>query len=123
MVTKLNFQEKTQVFMVTNAKEVSVKQYSNQDFDINGQKCPKSLFTSCRLSLSSTHEGSNKRALLGMPNCLYLDSMLPRLTISRDEEDSCNCYICITGWKKAQKCAIKGQGSKKTTHVIYENNG
>ena len=37
VVTKSNFQ----VSLVTNAKEVLVKQYSNQDFDINGQKYPK----------------------------------------------------------------------------------
>ena len=123
MVTKSNFQEKTKVFLVKNAKDVSVKQYSNQDFDKSGQKYPKSLCTSYRLSLSSIHEGRNKRVLPEMPNYLYLDSLLPRPTISRDEEDPCNCYICITGRDKAQKYANKGQGCKKTTVVIYKNNG
>ena len=119
VVTKSNFQ----VSLVTNAKEVFVKQYSNQDFDINGQKYPKSLCSSCRLSLSCIHLGSNKRVLPEMPNYLYLDSLLPRPTISRDEEDSCNCYICITGRNKAPRYANKGRGCKKTTVVIYKNNG
>ena len=102
---------------------MSVKQYSSQDLDMNGKKYPKSLCTSCRLPLSSIHEGRNKRVLPEMPNYLYLDSLLPRPTISRDEEDSYNCYICITGRSKAQKYAKKGQGCQITTVVIYKNNG
>lgn len=106
-------------FRVTERIQILINKFLKQDFDVSDPKYPLSVCNTCRNILLDHEKGNVKRQLPIMPN--YQDVTLPKETRSND---SCNCYICLTGRYKGHIQVKKGRGhTRQLSNKIDESNG
>lgn len=116
---KIIFQSKPDHHFLLSEKHTDlIKKHINDQFDISNEKFPKSVCSTCRLTLNEYEKGIFKRPLPTMPN--YEDLNLAKETRTM----ICNCYICLTARLTSHSKKIKGRGHvRQLSTKIDINNG
>lgn len=107
-------------FVISAAMENRIKEFSNDRFDLQDPRFPKSICISCKLAINKRSQGNTSRFLPEMPN--FLEIQLLKETRSRDTQ-KCFCYICRTAKQKAHPVHSSGKGVKKESISITTANG
>lgn len=114
---------KPEKYMVTAKLCSLIKSHVNKNYTLDDERFPLSICGTCQTILFE-HEKKNKTRLLPvMPN--YEDILLNKITRNQlqNNDNTCNCYICITGSSKIHTKTSIGRGHCKEPIVIGENNG
>ena len=96
-----------------------MKKHFNENFEMFDARFPLGICGTCRRTLTDYANGKSRRTLPSMPN--YTDIILPEKT--RTNEDSCNCFVSLTGKYKGHSKIEKGKGHKNDSVRITTENG
>lgn len=109
--------KKLEYFLISERHLNLIKKYSNPDYNLCNSNFPVSICDSCRRTLNSYDNNDTTRPLPKMPN--YEDVLLPKAT--RSTQDTCNCYICLTGRFKGHAKTITGRGAIRSLETVIDN--
>lgn len=99
--------KKPTFFHISENHAKLIRKFINEQFDISNPKFPFSICGTCRVTLSEHDKCTRPKPT--MPN--YEDIQLPKET--RANNDTCNCYICITARYYGHPKAKLGRGLKR----------
>lgn len=103
-------------FLVNEKTEKLIKEFVSVTYDIRDDKFPIGLCRTCYLTLLDAHKGIFERPMPKMP-AEYRNIVLPKYT---RENETCNCYICLTGRYQGHSKVIKGRNHKRTFEVVID---
>ncbi|CAH1107748.1 unnamed protein product [Psylliodes chrysocephalus] len=109
--------KKLEYFLINERHLNLVKKFVNPDYNLCDSKFPVSICDTCRRTLNDYDKNNSTRPLPKMPN--YEDLLLPKAT--RTTQDTCNCYICLTGRFKAHTKIITGRGAMRNFETVIDS--
>jgi len=102
----------SQIRKVTPSICLLVKEHVNGNYDISDPHYPTGICNTCRVVLSKYAKGDRSRPLPEMPS--YENITLLKDLRYKDDE-TCNCFICITARSTAiSKGPVGGRGKKRS---------
>lgn len=100
---------KKRKFLINSRTLKLIQKFIDVNYSLSDGRYPLSICRTCYLTLDDAEKNIFKRPVQVMPD--YQSITLPRDT--RSSDDSCNCYICLTGRYKGHLKIETGRGHKR----------
>lgn len=100
--------------MITTTIESLIQNHIDKSFTTHDSKFPLGICGTCRTTLNEYERDIRTRTLPKMPN--YVDLHISRST--RNNNDSCDCYICETAQSTSHQKSQKGRGNTRDLNAV-----
>ena len=104
---------KSSYFQISEKIAILIRKHINNNFNVDDDHYPTAICLTCRTSLYEREKGNFNRPMLDMPN--FKTIILPKTT--RNKDDICNCFICLTGRHKGHHKVVTGRGNVRNTSI------
>ena len=105
--------KKIYFFQISDKMKDLIKDLTNKNFELDDPKYPTSICTTCRLTFTEYSRNNYSRPLPKMPMYELMILPIKPLSISVNNSDKCDCFVCTRRRSKVRVVPKTGYNSKR----------